>query len=122
MAKRSRMITATTAVLAAVLFWVLGSFLARQGLDHAAAWSNIIALPVALVGVVVGILALLPPFTQGATDTVRRPEKSVVGSDRPAGTSRSVRGPADRGRQVGVGLRDQFNVVEGNINITNHDR
>src|SRR5262245_58513936 len=58
MCRRNTLATAAIVIFTAAALLMLGWFLASQGLDHAAAWSNILALPVGVIGVAVGVLAL----------------------------------------------------------------
>jgi hypothetical protein len=93
--KRSAVITAGLVILSAVCLMILAAFLASQGLDRAAAWSNILALPVGILGVAVGALALRP--------------------SRDRHTAPPTGGLPD---QVGVGY-SQVNMVGGTVNIDN---
>jgi hypothetical protein len=102
------LVAAVIAIVAAVLLVMLAWFLAAQGLDRAAAWSNILALPVGVVGLAIGALGLRSA----------RPD-SVGSALPPRGEPFSGSGVSI---QRGAAGRDQFNVAGGTVNITNRDR
>jgi hypothetical protein len=93
-------------VICGGLIAVLAAILGRLDLDTAAAWANILALFVGVLGFAVGLLAVLPRPTHE-----RQPE-SVQG--------RSA--PPSAGRSETASGRDQYNIGSvGTFNVHNGD-
>ena len=97
-------------IVASGIFMVVAVaiFLYGRGLDHAAAWANILALPVGLIGLGLAALGLVPRARTDDTGPDRAPSP-------PAPVSETSR------KQIGFAGRDQFNVAGGAVNIENHD-
>src|SRR2546430_919440 len=53
--RRAVLVTAAAAIVAAISLLILALFLSSQGLDRASAWSNIIAVPLTVVGIITGL-------------------------------------------------------------------
>jgi hypothetical protein len=100
MSKRQGLITASFVILSAVSLLALAVFLTSQGLDRAAAWSNILALPVGIIGLAVGALAIRSPAGAHSNN------------------SKLDREAAAPPIQIGLG-HSQVNMVGGTVNIDN---
>lgn len=83
-----------------------GIFLLGQALDAAAAWANILALPIGLMGLAIAVWGLVRREGVEA-----RPERAGA---RPVATGGGA--PV----QIGIAGRDQLNIASGTVNITNH--
>jgi hypothetical protein len=108
MPRRRVLTTAAVMILLATSSVILGWFLGSQDLNGAAAWSNILALPVGIIGLGVGVIGLRQQRQDSA------PTAHVPPIDPFSGSGAIV--------QQGHAGRDQFNVAGSTINITNHDR
>jgi hypothetical protein len=108
MTRRRALITASVLIFVAMCLGALAWFLGSLDLDRAAAWSNIFAFPVAIIGVVVGVAG-------SRTATSPAPLNAPSAAD-------VITSVGQTPIQLGHAGRDSFNVAGGTVNITNHDR
>lgn len=110
MSRRSALVISVVVILTAGSLVILALVLTSQGLDRAAAWSNILALPVGIVGLAVGALGLRQG-SSNARNSLRVTE---------AGSSYQSQPGASPVVQLGIG--DQQINAAGNATINIHNQ